>query len=132
VGVGTAEWPTRTGEWVVSQVVWNPGWVPPAESWAEERDPKKPGDPAANPLGRAQLIYDPPRTLHGINQPQSVGAASSHGSIRMRNEDVTRLAREVQQAGGAGRDGRWYRRALANRTEKQIIDLPRVVPIRVF
>ena len=131
VGVGTAKWPTQKGEWVVSQVVWNPEWIPPTdESWAEDREPKQPGEPD-NPLGQAQLVYDLPRTIHGTNQPQSVGKASSHGSIRMRNADIVRLAREVQEAGGAGKDAAWYQRVQANRTTKEIVDLPQVVPITV-
>ena len=132
VGVGTERWPTQTGEWVVSQVVWNPEWIPPRdESWTEDRERKAPGAPD-NPLGRAQLIYDPPRTVHGTNQPESVGKAVSHGSIRMRNDEITQLARRVMEAAGVGEDDAWHRRVRENRTEKVIVDLPRVVPIRVF
>lgn len=132
VGVGTAEWPTQTGEWVVSQVVWNPEWIPPRdESWTEDRERKAPGEPG-NPLGRAQLIYDPPRTVHGTNQPESVGKAVSHGSLRLRNEVITQLGRQVMEAAGVGEDDAWYRRVQENRTEKVIVDLPRVVPIRVY
>jgi lipoprotein-anchoring transpeptidase ErfK/SrfK len=131
VAVGSQRWPTQTGEWTVKQVVFNPEWTPPDESWAEEREPRKPGDPK-NPLGRAQLVYDPPRSVHGTNAPASIGTATSHGSIRMRNEDLLQLAREVMRAGGATRDEAWVRQAEQNRTEKQIVDLPRPVPIRVF
>ena len=130
VAVGSKEWPTQPGEWVVSQVVFNPEWVPPDESWADEREPKAPGAPD-NPLGRAQLIYDPPRTVHGTDQPTSIGKAVSHGSIRMRNETITALARDVMAAAGVEKDEAWYRRVQENRTEKAIVDLPRVVPIRV-
>ena len=130
VAVGSKEWPTQPGEWVVSQVVFNPEWVPPDESWADEREPKAPGAPD-NPLGRAQLIYDPPRTIHGTDQPASIGKAVSHGSIRMRNETITALARDVMAAAGVEKDEAWYRRVQENRKEKMIVDLPRVVPIRV-
>ena len=115
----------------VSQVVWNPEWIPPDESWAEERQPRQPGDPA-NPLGRAQLIYDPPRTIHGTNDPSSIGKAVSHGSIRVTNEVATQLARELMEATGAGKDEAWYESTRQNRTVKQIVDLPQRVPIRVF
>jgi lipoprotein-anchoring transpeptidase ErfK/SrfK len=130
VAVGSKEWPTQTGEWVVAQVVFNPEWIPPDESWAEEREPKAPGAPD-NPLGRAQLVYDPPRTIHGTDQPASIGKAVSHGSIRMRNETITALARDVMEAAGVAKDDAWYRRVRENRAEKVIVDLPRVVPIRV-
>jgi len=131
VAVGSQQWPTQTGEWKIVQAVWNPEWTPPDESWAEEREPRKPGDPR-NPLGHAQLVYDPPRSIHGTNAPSSIGKAVSHGSIRVTNDVAKKLAREIMEAGGAGKDEAWYTRTQQNRTEKQIVDLPQPVPIRVF
>jgi lipoprotein-anchoring transpeptidase ErfK/SrfK len=132
VGVGSKEWPTQTGEWSITQVVWNPEWIPPKdESWAEQKEPKKPGEPD-NPLGRAQLIYDPPRTIHGTNEPQSIGKALSHGSIRLSNADVTKLARQLMEVTGVEKDDAWYRQVQQNRTEKAVIDLPQRVAIRVY
>lgn len=129
--VGSKEWPTQTGEWKIVQAVFNPEWIPPDESWAEERQPRKPGDPK-NPLGVAQLVYDPPRTIHGTSDPSSIGKPVSHGSIRVANEVALKLAREVMEAGGAGKDDAWYAAATKNRTEKQIIDLPNPIPIKVY
>ncbi len=130
VAVGTSEWPTRHGRWTVVQVVFNPTWIPPEQSWARELKRKEPGDPE-NPLGRAQLVYDPPRTVHGTNKPHSIGKAVSHGSIRMVNADILRLAREVMETAGAGRDSAWYEQAESDRHVKRIVDLPALVPIRV-
>ena len=131
VAVGSTEWPTQTGQWYVQQVIWNPEWNPPDESWAEQRTAKKPGAPD-NPLGRAQLVYDPPRTIHGTNEPASIGKAVSHGSIRLRNATVQALGRQLMEATGAGKDDAWYERVQQNRTEKVVVDLPQRVPIRVF
>ena len=131
VAVGSTEWPTRTGEWHVTQVVWNPEWIPPDESWAEQRQPRKPGDPL-NPLGQAQLVYDPPRSIHGTNDSASIGKAVSHGSIRAHNSVVKELARRLMEETGAGKDEAWYGETQRNRTVKQIVDLPQRVPIRVF
>ena len=131
VGVGSKEWPTKTGEWSITQVVWNPEWNPPKdESWAEQEEPKEPGAPD-NPLGRAQLVYDPPRTIHGTNEPQSIGKALSHGSIRLSNADVTKLARQLMEVTGVKKDEAWYRQVQLNRTEKVAVDLPQRVAIRV-
>jgi lipoprotein-anchoring transpeptidase ErfK/SrfK len=131
VAVGSPQWPTQTGEWSVKQVVWNPEWVPPDESWAEQRTPKKPGAPD-NPLGRAQLVYDPPRTIHGTNEPASIGRAVSHGSIRLANADVVQLARRLMETAGVKHDDAWYRNVQLNRTEKVPVDLPQRVSIRVY
>jgi lipoprotein-anchoring transpeptidase ErfK/SrfK len=131
VAVGSEKWPTQKGEWKITQVVFNPDWVPPDESWAEEREPKESGDPD-NPLGRVQLVYDPPRTIHGTNQPSSIGKAVSHGSIRLRNADAEKLARQVMDAAGAGKDDAWFTRTKETRREKQIVSLPTPVPIRVY
>jgi lipoprotein-anchoring transpeptidase ErfK/SrfK len=131
VAVGSAQWPTKTGEWTIVQAVWNPEWTPPDESWAEEREPRKPGDPK-NPMGAAQLVYDPPRSIHGTNQPASIGKAVSHGSIRVSNDVAVQLARMVMEAGGAAKDDAWYAQAQAKKTEKQIVDLPNPIPIRVY
>jgi len=130
VAVGKPEWPTRTGEWTIGQVIWNPRWVPPAEEWAEDREEKEPGDPE-NPLGRAQLVYDAPRSIHGTNDPSSLGKAVSHGSIRVSNEVAMELARMVMEAGGAGKDDAWYRRVRENRSERVDVPIPNPVPIRV-
>jgi lipoprotein-anchoring transpeptidase ErfK/SrfK len=131
VAVGSPQWPTQTGQWFVRQVIWNPEWIPPDETWAEQRVPKKPGAPD-NPLGRAQLVYDPPRTIHGTNEPASIGKPVSHGSIRLANAVIVQLARQLMDATGAGKDDAWYARVQKNRTEKVVVDLPQRVPIRVF
>ena len=132
VAVGSKQWPTQTGEWSITQVVWNPEWKPPKdEAWAESKDPKKPGA-ADNPLGRAQLVYDPPRTVHGTNEPQSIGKAVSHGSIRLSNADVVTVARQLMEVTGVKKDDAWYQQVQQNRTQKVPVNLPQRVPIRVF
>ncbi|CAN5798752.1 hypothetical protein BH23GEM8_BH23GEM8_00270 [soil metagenome] len=131
VAVGSDEWPTPTGEWTIGQVIWNPRWVPPRdEEWAEDEEEQEPGSPD-NPLGRAQLVYDIPNSIHGTNAPQSLGQAVSHGSIRVSNEVAMNLARQVMEAGGAQRDEAFYRSARENRTRRQDVSIPNPVPIRV-
>jgi hypothetical protein len=131
VAVGSKEWPTPTGEWTISQVVFNPRWVPPKdESWAKDEKVAEPGDPD-NPLGVVQLVYNLPNTIHGTNEPSSLGKAVSHGSIRVANEVGIELARQIMQAGGAARDDSWVQQVLNNRTQRVDVDIPNPVPIRV-
>ena len=132
VAVGTKEWPTQNGSWNVTQVVWNPGWTPPPdEEWSKKEEPKEPGDPD-NPLGTVQMVYDPPRTIHGTNEPESIGTAASHGSIRMRNAEAEELAQTLMTAGGAPKDAAWVEQARSNRKVRQEVQLPNPIPIRVI
>lgn len=131
VAIGSKTWPTQTGSWAINQVVLNPEWIPPDESWAEEREPRKPGDPK-NPLGRAQLVYDMPRTIHGTNDSSSVGKAVSHGSLRVTNAVALALAKLVLERTSTPNFGERLQRAAVDPTDKQIINLTSVVPIRVY
>jgi L,D-transpeptidase ErfK/SrfK len=130
VAVGSSEWPTPTGEWTIDEVVFNPRWVPPEEEWAEDEEPKEPGA-ADNPLGVAQLVYRRPNSIHGTNEPGSIGQAVSHGSIRVRNEVAMQLARQVMEAGGAQRDESFFQQVQQNRSREQVVAIPNPVPIRV-
>lgn len=131
VAVGSKEWPTPTGEWRISQVIFNPRWLPPKEeSWAKDEEEKEPGAPD-NPLGVVQLVYNPPNTIHGTNEPESLGKAVSHGSIRVSNEAGVQLARQIMEAGGAPKDDAWIQSALSHRTQRQEVVIPNPVRIRV-
>ncbi len=131
VAVGSEEWPTPTGEWTIDQVIFNPRWVPPKEeSWAEDEKIAEPGAPD-NPLGVVQLVYNAPNSVHGTNEPESLGKAVSHGSIRIANEVGVELAKQIMQAGGAGKDDAWIQQALSNKTQRQEVVISNPVPIRV-
>lgn len=132
VAVGSKEWPTPTGEWTISQVVFNPRWVPPKdESWAKDEETKEPGDPD-NPLGVVQLVYNLPNTIHGTNEPESLGKPVSHGSIRIANEVGVQLAKEIMRTGGAQRDDAWVDNALKTRMQREEVSIPNPIPIRVI
>ncbi len=131
VAVGKPEWPTRTGNWGIYEVVWNPWWHPPDEEWAWYRAIMAPGDPD-NPLGKAQLIYDAPRSIHGTIEPSSIGRAASHGSIRVTNEVAMKLARHVMESAGVVYNEEWYREVQNDRSRNVRIRLSQRVPIRVY
>ena len=131
VAVGTEEWPTPTGNWQIHRVDMNPEWIPPTnEEWAEEEEPKAPGDPE-NPMGKARLVYRMPNTIHGTDDLNSLGNSSSHGSIRVANDVVLQLAEMLLKAGGAWEGPEWFQQMTENRTREYQIELENPVPIRV-
>ena len=131
VAVGTTEYPTKAGEWEIHQVDLNPEWVPPKnEKWAKDEQTRKPGDPD-NPMGRARLVYDMPRTIHGTDDKDSLGKRASHGSIRVSNDAILKLAALTLKAGGSWQGDPWFQQMMATRTQEHQIKLKKPVPVKV-
>ncbi|HET8657339.1 MAG TPA: L,D-transpeptidase [Longimicrobiaceae bacterium] len=129
VAVGTDAHATPTGAFHIDEIIWNPGWVPPAARWADDATRKAPDEPG-NPMTGAKLFFqEPDYYIHGTDAPESIGDAASHGCIRMRTADVVALARLVQEAGGAHRSDAWYAIAEANDDTNHVVRLPDPVSI---
>ncbi len=73
-----------------------------------------------------------PRTIHGTNDSASVGKPVSHGSLRVTNTVALALAELVLERTGTTNPGALIQRAAVDRSQKQIINLTSVVPIRVY
>jgi L,D-transpeptidase-like protein len=84
VGVGRAAWPTPTGEFYIRDKV--SGFDDPFY-----------GPIAFGTSARSAVLTDWPDGgfvgIHGTNEPGLLPGRISHGCIRMRNEDIVRLAR---------------------------------------
>ena len=92
VAVGTAETPTPTGEFAVSQLVVNPVWQSP---WTGEV--RSPGPNSA--LGLRWIGFASNGAgvfgFHGTPTVESIGQAASNGCVRMHNADVVELFAQV-------------------------------------
>jgi murein L,D-transpeptidase YcbB/YkuD len=99
VAVGAKAFPTPTGEFELSEITWNPWWVPPNSEWAKDEKPQPPG--ARNPMGRVKLLFgEGAYFLHGTSDTASLGRPASHGCVRMSNPDALELARFVVNVAG--------------------------------
>jgi L,D-transpeptidase ErfK/SrfK len=101
IGIGRVGWKTPEGVTRVVRKQKDPQWRPTAsirKEHAEEGDPL-PAVVAAgadNPLGRSAMYLGwPSYLIHGTNRPYGVGLRSSHGCIRLYNEDVDRLYEQI-------------------------------------
>lgn len=92
IAVGQAGWETPTGDFRVELMQRNPYWKHPITG---EVIPT--GD--RNPLGRHWIgFWSDQRTqvgFHGTNREELIGQAVSHGCLRMRNQDVEALYKQV-------------------------------------
>jgi lipoprotein-anchoring transpeptidase ErfK/SrfK len=128
VAVGTKGHPTPMGTFSISHIVWNPAWHPPDAKWAKGKPAAKPGDPN-NPMKVVKLFFqEPDYYIHGTDQEDTLGAAASHGCIRMSQSDVYDLARYVQDHAGAPHDDDWYRQVI-NGDKPEDVHLKTAVPI---
>jgi L,D-transpeptidase ErfK/SrfK len=103
VGLGRDDWRTPQGSFKVRGKTVNPTWVIPesirAEHIREQGDTRTfiPGGDPDNPLGAYRLeLTLPLYGLHGSNMPWGVGMQVSHGCIRLYNEDIAVLFREIR------------------------------------
>jgi lipoprotein-anchoring transpeptidase ErfK/SrfK len=88
VAVGKLSTPTPAGTFQIVTRIPHPTWYGPKVVVA-------PGK--ANPLGTRWIgLSVKGYGIHGTNSPKSIGKASSHGCIRMRNRDVEELFEMVR------------------------------------
>ena len=75
-----------------------PDWTPPEQMLQRRPDlPRHMAGGIDNPLGaRAMYLGSSLYRIHGSNEPDSIGRASSSGCIRLTNEDVIDLYNRVQ------------------------------------
>jgi len=95
VAVGQPIYKTPKGPQEITELIWNPWWIPPDSPWAAGERPDPPGP--KNTLGPLKLPMGQGIRLHGTNKESSVGKWASHGCIRMRNSDVVKLGWYIQK-----------------------------------
>jgi lipoprotein-anchoring transpeptidase ErfK/SrfK len=130
VAIGAKKHPTPQGLFGVQHIVWNPSWHPPDAKWAKGKQPKKPGDPD-NPMRVVKIFFqEPDYYIHGTLDEESLGAAASHGCLRMSESDAASLARLIMDRGGASKPDSWYDKVTSGNAPADV-RLPRAVPFRI-
>ena len=96
VAVGSAEFPTPTGQFVVQSMQKNPAWNVPQSEWAGDLAGETiPGGDPRNPLVARWIGFNGSVGFHGTASSGSLGTAASHGCIRMAPADVIDLFQRV-------------------------------------
>ena len=97
VAVGSAEFPTPTGQFVVQSMQVNPSWNVPNSEWAGSLAGETiPGGAPNNPLVARWIGFNGSVGFHGTASAGSLGSAASHGCIRMAPSDVIDLYKRVK------------------------------------
>ena len=129
VSVGTKRYPTPSGTFHISHIVWNPAWVPPPDAkWAKGKKASKPGD-KKNPMKVVKIFFkEPDYYIHGTADEHLLGDPASHGCIRMSPAEAYALARIVMENGGAKKPDSWYQNAIAGK-QSITVKLPQPIPV---
>ena len=99
VAVGSPEYPTPTGQFVVQTMQKNPSWSVPQSEWAGSLAGETiPGGDPRNPLVARWIGFNGAVGFHGTSSAGSLGSAASHGCIRMNPADVIDLFERVRPA----------------------------------
>jgi hypothetical protein len=130
IAVGTPWHKTPLGGRSMTQIVWNPWWIPPKDSaWAKGAKDTPPGP--HNPLGPVKMKLGDAIMVHGTNKDNSVGHAASHGCMRMHNEEAKELARYIQEHVMGQSDQAVYDEYAAKKGRSFYVNLTQSVPIDV-
>jgi lipoprotein-anchoring transpeptidase ErfK/SrfK len=128
---GKDGYPTPKGSFQIRKLTWNPSWTPPDADWARKKSATAPGDPK-NPMKVVKIFFkEPDYYIHGTGDEGSLGAAASHGCLRMAPNDVMKVGMWVMEHGGQPHEENWFWRLIHSRNEEKVIYLTTSVPIRV-
>lgn len=130
IAVGSPRFRTPLGTRYMSQIVWNPSWVPPPDSkWAQKYKRTPPGP--HNPLGPVKMNLGNAILIHGTTSPRSIGTAASHGCMRMKSHEAKELARYIQEEVTGIRNKAVYDKYRRNSRKSFYVKLPIRVPVRI-
>lgn len=127
VAIGTPKYPTPLRKFNMSQIIWNPWWLPPDSDWAQDAEKTPPGP--GNPLGPVKMMMEAGIRIHGTTASRSIGRASSHACLRMYSNEAQELAWEVQKRYTSKTDEKYLDKYKRNRRRSYYVNLWESVPI---
>jgi lipoprotein-anchoring transpeptidase ErfK/SrfK len=100
IAIGVPEFPLPVGMRQASEIVFNPTWTPPAESWIDSSKKFKAGQvvPAGskdNPLGMAKIPIGSPSLIHGGKREAQLGTFASHGCVGLTDAQMRTFTHQL-------------------------------------
>jgi lipoprotein-anchoring transpeptidase ErfK/SrfK len=136
IGVGMKKYPIAIGERKITQIIWNPEWVPPDSEWVlESHADVSPGEhieagDKRNPLGKLKIPLGDAYLMHQAQKPSDLGHLVSHGCIRMLKDDISDLANKIVAARSLPITSQQIEHAM-NSKDRLVANLKTPVPIDV-
>ena len=128
IGVGMKKYPIVIGQRRITQIIWNPEWVPPDSEWVNEsHSDVEPGEhieagDRRNPLGKLKIPLGDGFLIHQAAKTSDLGHLVSHGCIRVLKDDISDLATKMVEARGLNITPQQIEHAL-NSTDRLVANL---------
>jgi lipoprotein-anchoring transpeptidase ErfK/SrfK len=137
VTIGYPEFPLPTGMRKAREILFNPTWTPPDESWVESPHSKvkvgqkiEAGD-KLNPLGVLKIPIGEPSLIHGGKSPAKLGTFGSHGCVGLVDPDAIDFAQRLAQLSGKSLSDSAIASYAKDKKSTHDVRLPKSVPVEL-
>jgi L,D-transpeptidase catalytic domain len=131
IGIGYQQFPLPTGFRKAEQIIFNPTWTQPNESWASDPGAVTPAGAAGNPLGPIKVPIGGANLIHGGKSLAKIGTFASHGCVGLTNDEVRDFVRTLADATKIDLTDDTITGYLKHRTRTQVVKIPNVVPVEL-
>ena len=131
VGIGYQQFPLPTGFRKAEQIIFNPTWTQPNESWASDPGGITPAGAAGNPLGPIKVPIGGANLIHGGKSLAKIGTFASHGCVGLTNDEVRDFVRTLADATRIDLTDDTISGYLKHRTRTQVVKIPKAVPVEL-
>lgn len=136
IAIGYPEFPLPTGVRRATEVIFNPTWTPPDESWVSGSKTAKAGKtvPAGdrnNPLGIAKIPIGLPSLIHGGKPAAKLGTFGSHGCVGLSDEQMRAFVTKLGEAAGTPISDTDVKGYGADRSTTETVTLAAPIPVEL-
>ena len=131
IGIGYQQFPLPTGFRKAEQIIFNPTWTQPNESWASDPGAITPAGAAGNPLGPIKVPIGGANLIHGGKSLAKIGTFASHGCVGLTNDEVKDFVRTLADATRIDLTDDTIAAYLKHRTRTQVVKIPKAVPVEL-
>ncbi len=136
VAIGVPEFPLPVGMRKANEIIFNPTWTPPDESWVDSSKKYKVGKKVEagsklNPLGIAKIPIGLPSLIHGGKSEAQLGTFGSHGCVGLTNSQMQKFSQQLAALGSDSLDNKEVAAITKNKKETKSIKLTNTIPIEL-
>jgi lipoprotein-anchoring transpeptidase ErfK/SrfK len=128
IAIGVPEFPLPVGMRKANEIIFNPAWTPPDESWVDsskkfEVGKKVEAGSKLNPLGVAKIPIGLPSLIHGGKTSAQLGTFASHGCVGLTDALIKTFSQQLAALGSDSLDDKEIAAITKNKKETKSIKL---------